>query len=234
MRYKRIVKTAGIWGIATIVFLGNPSGTMQTVRGEEYEYDALNRVVKVIYEDGSYIEYSYDSNGNIVKTTVHTSKPEESSKPENPDKPEESSRPENPDKPTEPDRPEAPVKHRRPNRNDESDESDEADEQEETGMSDKPLNLESAGSVGSVGKAESAGNAGSSESAGNAESAGDSGNEGNGGISRDTGITGIEQKNAEPDRDDASGEGTISLIQLLVTFFRIFGERILQWLARVM
>lgn len=86
MKCKRIVKTIGIWGIAAIVFLGNLPGTMQTVHGEEYEYDALNRVVKVIYEDGSYVEYSYDSNGNIVKITMYTDKPEE---PEEPDKPEE-------------------------------------------------------------------------------------------------------------------------------------------------
>lgn len=89
MRCKRIVKTVGIWGIAAIVFLGNLPGTMQTVHGEEYEYDALNRVVKVIYEDGSYVEYSYDSNGNIVKITMYTDKPEEPDKLEDPDKPEE-------------------------------------------------------------------------------------------------------------------------------------------------
>lgn len=89
MRCKRIVKTIGIWGIAAIVFLGNLPGTIQTVHGEEYEYDALNRVVKVIYEDGSYVEYSYDSNGNIVKITMYTDKSEDSDKPEEPDKPEE-------------------------------------------------------------------------------------------------------------------------------------------------
>ncbi|MDE7269435.1 MAG: hypothetical protein K2N81_03075, partial [Acetatifactor sp.] len=100
--------------------------TMQTVHGEEYEYDALNRVVKVIYEDGSYMEYSYDSNGNIVKITMHTNKPEESDKPGEPDKS---------DKPEEPDKPE---------------------EQAETGTSDRPFDFRNpfgAGAAGSVGNA---------------------------------------------------------------------------------
>lgn len=38
---------------------------------EEYEYDDLNRVTKVIYDDGSYVEYTYDRNGNIIKTKVY-------------------------------------------------------------------------------------------------------------------------------------------------------------------
>ena len=38
---------------------------------EEYEYDDLNRIVRITYEDGSYIEYQYDKNGNILKTVVH-------------------------------------------------------------------------------------------------------------------------------------------------------------------
>lgn len=32
---------------------------------EAYEYDELNRVIKVIYDDQSYITYEYDANGNI-------------------------------------------------------------------------------------------------------------------------------------------------------------------------
>lgn len=32
-----------------------------------YEYDLLNRLTKVIYDDNNYIEYKYDANGNIVK-----------------------------------------------------------------------------------------------------------------------------------------------------------------------
>ncbi|WP_207717373.1 RHS repeat domain-containing protein [Anaerosporobacter faecicola] len=36
-----------------------------------YTYDKLGRLIKVIYEDGSYIEYEYDANGNI--TNIKTS-----------------------------------------------------------------------------------------------------------------------------------------------------------------
>lgn len=43
---------------------------------EEYEYDALDRVTKVIYEDGSYVEYEYDGNGNLLKTNVYNANPE--------------------------------------------------------------------------------------------------------------------------------------------------------------
>ncbi|MGN0400778.1 MAG: hypothetical protein ACI4HQ_00790 [Acetatifactor sp.] len=50
---------------------------------EEYEYDDFNRVIKVTYEDGSYITYGYDLNGNIINTVVYTVEKEETSeKPE--------------------------------------------------------------------------------------------------------------------------------------------------------
>lgn len=38
------------------------------VKGETYTYDNLNRVTKVVYDDGSYLTYEYDANGNIKKT----------------------------------------------------------------------------------------------------------------------------------------------------------------------
>lgn len=50
------------------------------VRAEKYEYDELNRVIKVTYDDGSYITYEYDRNGNVTSVKVHeaeTSKKEE-------------------------------------------------------------------------------------------------------------------------------------------------------------
>ncbi len=37
------------------------------VLAEEYQYDENDRLVKVIYDDGSYIEYHYDKTGNIIK-----------------------------------------------------------------------------------------------------------------------------------------------------------------------
>lgn len=37
------------------------------VYAEEYRYDENDRLVKVIYDDGSYIEYHYDKTGNIIK-----------------------------------------------------------------------------------------------------------------------------------------------------------------------
>lgn len=38
-------------------------------QAEIYEYDDLNRVTKVIYDDQSYTVYDYDANGNIVSRT---------------------------------------------------------------------------------------------------------------------------------------------------------------------
>ncbi len=36
----------------------------------QYQYDALHRLVKVEYDDGSSVSYTYDGNGNITTTTV--------------------------------------------------------------------------------------------------------------------------------------------------------------------
>ncbi|MBQ7776741.1 MAG: RHS repeat protein [Lachnospiraceae bacterium] len=47
------------------------------IHAEEYEYDALNRVIKVTYEDGSYVEYAYDANGNILSVDVYNANPAE-------------------------------------------------------------------------------------------------------------------------------------------------------------
>ena len=49
-----------------------------TTGAENYEYDKLNRVTKVIYEDGSYVTYEYDANGNITHTEVYDASNEES------------------------------------------------------------------------------------------------------------------------------------------------------------
>ena len=57
------------------------------IQAEEYEYDMLNRVTKVTYEDGSYVEYEYDKNGNIVNIYVHEAATEEEDKTEDENKP---------------------------------------------------------------------------------------------------------------------------------------------------
>ena len=46
------------------------------VKAETYEYDSLGRVTKVIYPDNSFVNYSYDANGNLLEEirtpiTVH-------------------------------------------------------------------------------------------------------------------------------------------------------------------
>jgi YD repeat-containing protein len=38
-----------------------------------YEYDSLGRLTKVTYDDGSWVQYAYDANGN--RTVVQTYKP---------------------------------------------------------------------------------------------------------------------------------------------------------------
>ena len=43
------------------------------VNAEEYFYDNLDRLVKVVYEDGSVVEYFYDANGNLLEVKVHKS-----------------------------------------------------------------------------------------------------------------------------------------------------------------
>ena len=41
------------------------------IQAETYEYDALNRVTKVIYDDQSYTVYKYDANGNIISQNYY-------------------------------------------------------------------------------------------------------------------------------------------------------------------
>ena len=64
---KRLRKLCLIWGMAGSLL----AGSVCTVRAEEYLYDALNRVTRVTYDDGSYVEYTYDKNGNITGVEVH-------------------------------------------------------------------------------------------------------------------------------------------------------------------
>lgn len=65
--------------ITTSLILLICSGTR--TRAEEYQYDDLDRLVKVTYEDGSYTEYSYDANGNILEVNVYDANPRPSTTP---------------------------------------------------------------------------------------------------------------------------------------------------------
>lgn len=42
-----------------------------TAYAETYEYDNLDRVTKVTYEDGSCVTYEYDASGNMTDTSVY-------------------------------------------------------------------------------------------------------------------------------------------------------------------
>ena len=71
---------------------------------ENYVYDDLNRITKVTYEDGSYVEYGYDNNGNITYTNVYVAEiPEVTGVPE---KPEVTEAPEEPEVTETPEKPE--------------------------------------------------------------------------------------------------------------------------------
>jgi len=58
---KATLKTLSAIGVLS-VFLALPA------QAETYEYDKLNRLTKVVYNDGSCIEYEYDANGNMTMT----------------------------------------------------------------------------------------------------------------------------------------------------------------------
>lgn len=71
-KYKRVqLKVFLIFSMIVLVLFFN----VAYLQAEEYEYDELNRVKKVSYEDGSYVEYEYDSNGNILNIYVYEAKP---------------------------------------------------------------------------------------------------------------------------------------------------------------
>lgn len=68
-----MVKVIGSLAIACWITCSSIAGGLCS-----YEYDILNRLTKITYEDGSYVEYEYDANGNITKTNVYDATPEES------------------------------------------------------------------------------------------------------------------------------------------------------------
>jgi len=75
---KATMKTLIASGVLS-VFLALPA------QAETYEYDKLNRLTKVVYDDGSCIEYEYDANGNMTMTeSEEKSQPEDSDTPQTP------------------------------------------------------------------------------------------------------------------------------------------------------
>lgn len=50
-----------------------------SVSAATYEYDDLDRVTQVIYEDGTSVTYFYDANGNLVETRVKGTNEKDSS-----------------------------------------------------------------------------------------------------------------------------------------------------------
>ena len=60
------MKKRGIRFLLIFIILLNLSGAFVARAKVNYIYDELNRVKKVEYPDGSYIEYEYDKAGNII------------------------------------------------------------------------------------------------------------------------------------------------------------------------
>lgn len=91
-RLKGKHKTRTIISVTAAVILLLPKGYL--VKGETYEYDALNRIQKVYYDDGSVAEYFYDASGNIQNVRIETaqSQPGESKKTEESTKTEETTK----------------------------------------------------------------------------------------------------------------------------------------------
>ncbi len=57
-----------IWGVIATFLMINAAAATTT-----YTYDALGRVIMVVYDNGSTVTYSYDAAGN--RTTVATTGP---------------------------------------------------------------------------------------------------------------------------------------------------------------
>ncbi len=79
MRQKIVKKVFIVCSIVLATFAMSVQKAEMIVCAEEYEYDDLNRIIKVTYEDGETVEYVYDSNGNIIETIVNSDESENSS-----------------------------------------------------------------------------------------------------------------------------------------------------------
>jgi len=67
--FSLIIYTAIYIEVPYIVFCREEQESSTEIR---YEYDELNRIVKVVYPDGTIVIYEYDENGNITKTNIIT------------------------------------------------------------------------------------------------------------------------------------------------------------------
>ena len=54
-----------LWAVFLLIFL-----TPGFSAADTYEYDELNRLTRVVYDDGKDITYTYDAAGNITATEV--------------------------------------------------------------------------------------------------------------------------------------------------------------------
>lgn len=70
MRQKRVKNVLMVCSVVLGILTMPVQGAEMIVCAEEYEYDDLNRIIKVTYDDGGTVEYVYDSNGNIIETIV--------------------------------------------------------------------------------------------------------------------------------------------------------------------
>ncbi len=58
---------SGSRGLAVgLLFVVGVAASVPAAAAERYEYDAAGRLVRVSYDDGSTITYTYDKSGNIV------------------------------------------------------------------------------------------------------------------------------------------------------------------------
>lgn len=62
--------------LGAVLFIAITTSTSLSVYADTYEYDELNRLIKVTYDSGEIIQYTYDSGGNILKITTNSSEPD--------------------------------------------------------------------------------------------------------------------------------------------------------------
>lgn len=64
------MKKTKLWAVVISISIIFCHTVKLDVCAEEYVYDELNRLIKVVYDDGGSVEYVYDRNGNILRTIV--------------------------------------------------------------------------------------------------------------------------------------------------------------------